>query len=69
MIGGYFNAYTSRTSTVYYAKVLKNDLEKALDIITDILLNSTFAKEELEKERQVIFQELCTKMISSMREF
>ena len=59
MIGGYFNAYTSRTSTVYYAKVLKNDLEKALDIITDILLNSTFAKEELEKERQVIFQELC----------
>jgi predicted Zn-dependent peptidase len=59
IIGGYFNAYTSRTSTVYYAKVLKNDLEKALDIITDILLNSTFAKEELEKERQVIFQELC----------
>ena len=59
MIGGYFNAYTSRTSTVYYAKVLKNDLEKAIDILTDILLNSTFAKEELEKERQVIFQELC----------
>jgi predicted Zn-dependent peptidase len=59
MIGGYFNAYTSRTSTVYYAKVLKDDLEKATDILTDIILNSTFAKEELEKEREVIFQELC----------
>ena len=59
MIGGYFNAYTSRTSTVYYAKVLKDDLEKATDILTDIILNSTFAKEELEKEREVILQELC----------
>lgn len=59
MIGGYFNAYTSRTSTVYYAKVLKGDLEKATDILTDIILNSTFAKEELEREREVILQELC----------
>lgn len=58
MIGGHFNAYTSRTYTVYYAKVLKSNLEKATDILTDIILNSTFDKEELEKEREVILQEL-----------
>ena len=58
MIGGHFNAYTSRTATVYHAKVLKHDLEKALDILSDIFLNSIFIKEELEKEREVILQEL-----------
>ena len=58
-IGGRFNAYTSRTATVYHAKVLKQDLEKAVDILTDIFLNSTFVKKELEKEREVILQELC----------
>ena len=59
MMGGYFNAYTSRTSTVFYAKVLKNDLTKAINIMSDIILNSTFVQEELEKERYVILQELC----------
>jgi predicted Zn-dependent peptidase len=58
MIGGQFNAYTSKTATVYYAKILKHDLGKAVDILTDILLNSTFAKEELDREREVILQEL-----------
>jgi predicted Zn-dependent peptidase len=58
IIGGDFNAYTSKTATIYYAKVLKDDLEKAIDILTDIFLNSTFAQEELEKEREVILQEL-----------
>ncbi|WP_323732525.1 M16 family metallopeptidase [Candidatus Bandiella euplotis] len=58
MIGGQFNAYTSKTATVYYAKVLKNDLSKAIDILTDIFLNSTFDAEELEREREVILQEL-----------
>ncbi|MFQ3307203.1 MAG: putative Zn-dependent peptidase [Candidatus Midichloriaceae bacterium] len=59
LIGGYFNAYTSRTATVYYAKILKDDLDKAVDILTDIFLNSTFSAEELDKEREVIMQELC----------
>ena len=59
MMGGYFNAYTSRTSTVYYAKILKNDLTKAIDIMADILINSIFVQAELEKERYVILQELC----------
>ncbi len=59
MIGGYFNAYTSREKTVYYARVLKNDIETAIDILSDILQNSAFLEEELEKERKVVLQEMA----------
>src|SRR5579864_9091208 len=41
-VGGHLNAYTSRESTAYYAKVLKEDAGLALDILADILLHSTF---------------------------
>lgn len=58
MIGGYFNAYTSREKTVFYAKVLKDDLGTAVDILSDILQHSTFSEEEIEKEREVILQEI-----------
>src|SRR5271170_4756605 len=57
-VGGHLNAYTSRESTAYYAKVLKEDLPLALDILADILQNSTFDPEELERERTVILQEI-----------
>ena len=57
-VGGHFNAYTSRESTAYYAKVLKGDVPLALDILADILINSTFDAAELERERQVILQEI-----------
>jgi predicted Zn-dependent peptidase len=57
-VGGHLNAYTSRESTAYYAKVLKEDVTLALDILADILLNSTFDAAELERERQVILQEV-----------
>jgi predicted Zn-dependent peptidase len=57
-VGGHLNAYTSRESTAYYAKVLKEDTALALDILGDILLNSTFDATELERERQVILQEI-----------
>ncbi len=59
MIGGYFNAYTSRERTVYYAKVMKEDLYTAVDILADIIQHSTYVEEELEKERGVIQQELA----------
>ena len=58
-IGGKINAYTSRERTVYYAKVLKQDLEFATEFLADILQNSTFDKKELEKERGVILQEIA----------
>ena len=57
-VGGHLNAYTSRESTAYYAKVLKEDVPLALDILADILQNSTFEPEELERERTVILQEI-----------
>jgi predicted Zn-dependent peptidase len=57
-VGGHLNAYTSRESTAYYAKVLKEDVPLALDILSDILQNSTFLPEEIERERAVILQEI-----------
>ena len=57
-VGGHLNAYTSRESTAYYAKMLKEDVPLALDILSDILQNSTFEPEEIERERAVILQEI-----------
>src|SRR6202040_3381445 len=57
-VGGHLNAYTSRESTAYYAKVLKEDVPLALDILSDILQYSTFDCEEIERERAVILQEI-----------
>src|SRR5262249_4496525 len=57
-VGGHLNAYTSRESTAYYAKVLKEDAPLAIDILADILQHSTFDPEELERERTVILQEI-----------
>ncbi len=57
-VGGYLNAYTSREQTAFHARVLKNDVALALDLVADILVNSTFVAEELERERQVVLQEL-----------
>jgi len=57
-VGGHLNAYTSRDHTAYFAKVLKDDAELAVDVISDILLNSTMDAEELEREKHVIVQEI-----------
>jgi predicted Zn-dependent peptidase len=57
-VGGHLNAYTSRESTAYYAKVLKEDVPLAVDILADILQHSAFEPEELERERTVILQEI-----------
>ena len=57
-VGGVINAYTSKEVTAFHAKVLKNDVQLALDIITDIVQNSTFDKAEFDKERGVIIQEI-----------
>src|SRR6202040_861136 len=57
-VGGHVNAYTSREQTAYYAKVLAGDVPLALDILADILQHSVFDAAELERERQVILQEI-----------
>lgn len=58
-IGGHFNAHTGRETTVYYAKTLKEDAHIAVDILADIIQNSIFDEDELERERGVILQELA----------
>ncbi|MDJ0386544.1 pitrilysin family protein [Roseomonas sp. E05] len=57
-VGGHLNAYTAREQTAYYAKVLKEDMPLASDILGDILTHSSFVPEELERERGVILQEI-----------
>ena len=57
-VGGYINAYTSREVTAYYARVLKDDVPLATDLIADIVLNPAFDPREIEVERGVILQEI-----------
>ncbi|MDA0241334.1 MAG: pitrilysin family protein [Proteobacteria bacterium] len=57
-VGGHLNAYTARENTAYFAKVLKDDVELATDIIGDILQHSTMDPEELARERAVVIQEI-----------
>ncbi|HEY6874097.1 MAG TPA: pitrilysin family protein [Geobacteraceae bacterium] len=57
-LGGVLNAFTGREFVCYYAKVLHRFLPKAVDLLSDIFLNSVFDTEEIEKERKVILQEI-----------
>lgn len=57
-VGGEVNAATSIETTSYYARVLKQDVPLAVDILSDILRNSTFDPEELSREQHVILQEI-----------
>lgn len=57
-IGGMFNAFTGKEATCYYAKVLSEHLPVAQDILADIFLNSTFDPSEIDRERNVILQEI-----------
>ncbi|MBL8590043.1 MAG: insulinase family protein [Methylobacteriaceae bacterium] len=57
-VGGDLNAATSVEQTAYYARVLAADVGLALDIIADILTESVFDAEELEREKAVIVQEI-----------
>jgi len=56
-MGGHLNAYTSREMTAYYAKVFKNDVPKAMDILSDILQNSLLTTDSIDRERGVILRE------------
>jgi predicted Zn-dependent peptidase len=56
--GGSMNAHTTREETAYYARVLPEETENATDIIADMLRHSVFDPKELDRERQVIIQEI-----------
>jgi predicted Zn-dependent peptidase len=56
--GGMNNAYTSKEVTAYYVQMLSNKLEIGIDILNDMFLNSTFSEEALEKEKNVVIEEI-----------
>ncbi len=57
-VGGHSNAFTSMENTCYHARVMDAHLDTMVDILSDIFLNSVFDRVEIERERQVIFQEI-----------
>lgn len=57
-VGGVLNAFTGREHTCFYAKVLADKTPLAVDLLSDLLLHSTFDLDEIEKERRVILQEI-----------
>ena len=58
-IGGQVNAFTSKECTCYYAKVIAEHLPRAMELLTDLLLNAKMDEEEFEKERGVILEEIA----------
>lgn len=57
-VGGQINAFTGREATCFYIKALDTYLELSLDILSDMLFNSNFSEEEIEKEKGVIIEEI-----------
>ena len=57
-MGAHLNAYTSREQTVYYAKAFSKDLPRAVEILADIIQNSTLGEAEIEREHGVILREM-----------
>ncbi len=57
-VGGQLNAFTSKEYTCYYAKVLDEYLDTAVDLLSDMFFNSLFLEEEIEKEKNVIVEEI-----------
>jgi len=57
-VGGQLNAFTTKEYTCYYTKTLDEHFDLALDVLTDMFFNSTFAPQAIEKERNVIEEEI-----------
>lgn len=57
-VGGQLNAFTSREYTCYYARVLDEHINVAIDLLTDMFFNSSFKEEDVEREKNVIIEEI-----------
>ncbi len=57
-VGGVLNAFTSREYTCFFAKVLNKDLPRAIDLLSDIFIDSKFDVSEMEREKMVVLQEI-----------
>lgn len=56
--GGHLNAFTTKESTAYHSRVLDQHMPIALDLMADMLLNSTFAADEIAREKEVVLEEI-----------
>lgn len=56
--GGSLNAFTDKEATCYYCRVLSDDVENGIDVLTDMMLNSLIDPEELSREEQVVIEEI-----------
>jgi predicted Zn-dependent peptidase len=57
-LGGEFNAFTSKENTTFYIKVLDEYIAKGVELLTDVFLHPTFPEEEIEREKEVIREEI-----------
>jgi predicted Zn-dependent peptidase len=57
-VGGILNAYTNKEYTCYYVKIVKDELPLGMELLADIFLNSILPEDELEREKQVVLQEI-----------
>jgi predicted Zn-dependent peptidase len=57
-LGGEMNAFTSRETTTYYVKVLDQQLQRAVELLSDLYHHSRFESKEVEKEKQVVLEEI-----------
>lgn len=57
-VGGQINAFTSKEATCYYIKALNTHLDLSLNLLSDMILNSKFDEEEIEKEKGVVIEEI-----------
>ena len=57
-LGANINAYTSKDSTCFYTKSASDDLEKCMDVLSDMYFNATIPEDELEREKGVVIEEI-----------
>lgn len=57
-VGGALNAFTTREQTCYYARILDEHLPQAIDVLSDMLMHSTFTPLNLKREKQVVLEEI-----------
>ena len=57
-IGGQINAFTGKEATCYYVKTLDSNIEKAAEVLFDIFFHSTYDPVEMEREKQVVYEEI-----------
>ncbi len=57
-VGGYLNAFTSSEYTCYYARCVDEQIDRALDVLSDMVLHPSFPEEEVEKEKKVVIEEM-----------